>query len=447
MDIDKRTDIAIVGGGILGSSLAYFLSIESNAKTLLIEKEKQVAYHSSTRNTGKVHAPFIYDPLEKKFFARSAYLGFDMLKEYCKLRSLPFLIDGVLQVAVKETDIDKLHKYIKWGHQNGLEEKEILFLGEKDVKQLEPNVKCKSAIHCLREAAVNYGLITQNLVEDASRRDCKILLDNNIKDIIKVKDGTILKTSKYNIFTKYFVNVSGGNAIDMAHKMDLGEQYTDLHFRGDYWKAPLEYERLTKRSIYSVPTYPEYPFLDPHWIVKADGKCEIGPNAVLVSGPASYKFYNNARLFLPKLFEALRHRSIWNLFLDINFISLLLSEFNSSISKSAMISRVKKFLPRIDAKWFSEKGSSGIRSSVIDKDGKFVSQPIILNDERSMHILNYNSPGATGALPFAATIIFELYKKGIINRKNLPNDTDKNFNVDNIHKKWDIEEIYSKVYL
>ena len=47
--------------------------------------------------------------------------------------------------------------------------------------------------------------------------------------------------------------------------------YTDLHFRGEYWQAPPQYQHMTKRSIYSIPKYPEYPFLDPHWIVRVEG--------------------------------------------------------------------------------------------------------------------------------------------------------------------------------
>jgi len=32
-----------------------------------------------------------------------------------------------------------------------------------------------------------------------------------------------------------------------------------------------------------------------------------------------------------------------------------------------------------------------------------------------LHILNYNSPGATGALPFAANIVRQLVQKNIVN--------------------------------
>jgi (S)-2-hydroxyglutarate dehydrogenase len=50
--------------------------------------------------------------------------------------------------------------------------------------------------------------------------------------------------------------------MDIAHSIGLATEYTDLHFRGEYWQAPEEFHDLTKISIYSVPKYPEPPPLD-----------------------------------------------------------------------------------------------------------------------------------------------------------------------------------------
>jgi (S)-2-hydroxyglutarate dehydrogenase len=121
-------NIAIIGGCILGTSLAYFLSsaaaqssTTNNNNILLIEQEKNISLHTTARNTGKVHAPFLYDPVRKNLFAKAAFLGFSMLKEYCSLKSLPFKQDGVLEVATYDKGIDRLCKYLEWGYSNGLQ--------------------------------------------------------------------------------------------------------------------------------------------------------------------------------------------------------------------------------------------------------------------------------------------------------------------------------------
>ncbi len=100
-----------------------------------------------------------------------------------------------------------------------------------------------------------------------------------------------------------------------------------------------------------------------------------------------------------------------------------------------MIDRVKRFLPNIDAEKFSEKGTAGIRSSVIDGNGKFVPDVILKNDSSSLHILNYNSPGATGALPFSAHIVSKLVSDGWID--NLQQDAQCG--------PWKFSEIIEKV--
>ena len=136
-------DVAIIGGGILGASIAYFLSSVTNSKIILVEQEKEVALHTSSRNTGKVHAPFLYDPARKKFFAKAAYLGFEMWNEYCKLKSLPFVQDGVIEVATSDNGINGLNRYLMWGEANGLRlNKDVWLLDESQVKKIEPNVSC-----------------------------------------------------------------------------------------------------------------------------------------------------------------------------------------------------------------------------------------------------------------------------------------------------------------
>ena len=195
--------------------------------------------------------------------------------------------------------------------------------------------------------------------------------------------------------------------------MNLAREYTDLHFRGEYWQAPPEYRDLTRLSIYTVPKYPQYPFLDPHWIVRVDGRREVGPNAVPVFSPYAYNWATNIRYLIRKIFESSRTGAQKILF-DKQFLSLAGSELKSSLSKTAMINRARRFLPQLRPSSFTQRGTAGIRSSLIDGNGKFVNDTQIIKNEYSLHVLNYNSPGATGALPMAAMIATEIIEDGIL---------------------------------
>ncbi len=405
-----KFDITIIGAGILGTSLAYFLSHTTKKKILVLEQAPEVAYHTSKRNTGKVHAPFLYDPQKKKLFAKAAALGFDMWEIYAKQKGLPFKKDGVLEISLDEQGTKRLEKYLSWGEQNGLKKEEMKFLDGKDVSKLEPEVRCHNAILCTKDASVDYGKFTNSLMEDAKQAGSSFLLDTRAEKIEENKDLVQIKTSSSDtIETKFVINAAGGMSIDIAHEMGVAHDLTDIHFRGEYWQAEEIYNNLTKVSVYSVPKHPEYPFLDPHWIVRYDGRCEVGPNAVPVFSPYGYNFTENIKEFPSKIVEMLSSGAAKMLF-DSQFLSLASGEFLSSVSKTVMINRVREFLPKIDPSKFHTRGTAGVRASVIDSKGSFVPDAIIKEGKNSIHILNYNSPGATGALPFAVHVIGELEK-------------------------------------
>ena len=422
INLQESYDITIVGGGILGCAIAYFLSITTDSTIILMEQEKKVAIHTSSRNTGKVHAPFYYNPEIKSSTAAYALMGFDMLKRYCAFHNLPFKEDGVVEIATNQIEIDTLSKHVQWAHKNGLRDEDVKLLSKSEMLEIEPNVKCEAGLVCIRDASTNYGLINQKLMEDAMQLGCKTSFENKFRSIqhntnTNANRKMTIKGTVEDVATDYVINAAGGNSLGIAHNLDLAKGYTDLYFRGEYWIAPQKYNSLTKRSIYSVPRNTEYPFLDPHWIVRSDGRCEVGPNAVPVFGPYSYTSFDNMKNVVPKIFQSCRV-GVLKLLLNKQFIQLVSNEFSSSLSKTNMINRVRRFLPSLNPNDFEQRGMAGIRTILVDKNGEFASDSLVVEGESSLHILNYNSPGATGALPFAANIARRLVQKNIANRSS-----------------------------
>lgn len=441
----RKYNIAIIGGGILGVSIGYFLVLNSKASVVIIEQERDVAHHTSSRNTGKVHAPFLYDPKEKKLFARIALIGYEMWEKYSKLKGIQFKNDGVIEVATEDYQIDTLKKYVDWGINNGLAEEDIVFLDYNQTHQIEPNVNCKASIYCRKDASVNYSLLTKALKQDYLHLGGQIMFSHKVKRIISNNQNSIIlqidNHGEGKIETDYLINSSGGNSLEIANSLGIGRDLINLYFRGEYWISPKEYESLTSHSIYSVPKQKKYPFLDPHWIIKVDGHCEVGPNAVPVFGAYAYNLKNNFREIMPKLKKLILRHGFWSLFLDQEFLSLVSTEINSSFSKKSMINRVKKFLPVLDPNKFTKRGFSGIRSIIINNHGKIIPETFLLKDSFSLNILNYNSPGATGALPMAAMLVQDLIKDGLVLKKE---DIEK-FRNNSVRNQWNIEEIYSRI--
>jgi len=85
---DKTFDFVVIGGGILGLSIAREIKRRyHDAAVVILEKEKECGLHASARNSGVLHAGFYYsaDSLKAKF----TRLGNQVLTQYCESKKLP----------------------------------------------------------------------------------------------------------------------------------------------------------------------------------------------------------------------------------------------------------------------------------------------------------------------------------------------------------------------
>ncbi len=417
----EKYDVVIIGGGILGVTISYWISNLYDLKICLIEKESDVAMHASSRNTGVIHSPFYLNPDTKKILAKSALVSYDMWKNLAMDRKIPWKQTGVLELALDDEQHKSLEDYMKWGIKNGLLEQDLELLSGKQVSKKEPNVKCHSAIYCSKEVSTDFGLFTKEIKKESEKNGTKFLFGNKVNLVEKNKnDSSLILDNQSKLSSKLIINCAGGNSLDIAKEFGIAKEYSDLHFRGEYWIAEPKYRDLVNTTIYTVAEFKGYPFLDPHWIKKADGNSEIGPNAVPIPSPETYSGYmGNLSTSLSKLKEIVTGNAL-KLLYDGEFLSLLSKEWLSSISKISMIKRVQKFIPKIKPEYFSKRGTAGIRSPIITPKGKFLPDVLELYDKNSFHIINYNSPGATGAPAYSAYVVKKLQEKGFLDFKQQP---------------------------
>jgi len=410
-----KFDVAIIGGGILGTSISYWISALYDLKICVIEKESDVAMHASSRNTAVVHSPFYLNPETKKVFAKSAIISYPMWENLATERNVPWLKTGVFEIALNDHQHKSLEEFMKWGSINGIPEEDMELLDGKQVSEREPNLQCYSGLFCKREVSSDFGAFTCEIRKKSEKNGTKFLLNRYVKSIEKNNKNSIITFDHDSqITSNLIINCAGGNSLDIAQKMDLAKEYSDLHFRGEYWIADPQYRDLVKTTIYTVAEFKGYPFLDPHWIKKANGDTEVGPNAVPVPSPETYSGYlGDINTSLSKLKEIVTGNAL-KLLSDSEFLSLISKEWLSSISKTAMINRVKKFIPKVKPEYFTKRGTAGIRSPLITPQGKFLADVLELENDDSYHIINYNSPGATGAPAYSAFVVKKLQEKGFL---------------------------------
>lgn len=416
----QKFDVVIIGGGILGTSISYWISSLTNHTVCVIEKEDHIAAHASSRNTGVVHSPFYLDPQKKKKIAKASLLSHDLWKDYAKKHHISWKDTGTIEIAMDESQHHTLEKYIKWGIQNGIPEHELELLDSNQIAQKEPNVKCHSGVYCKRDASTDYGLLTDQLHRESQQNGTTFLFSQKME---KIQNQSLILSDGKTLEYDFVINCAGGHSLNIAKKFGLAREYSSIHFRGEYWKIQEQHADLVNTNIYTVAKFANFPFLDPHWIKRANGQTEIGPNAVPVLDPETYSGLGSVSKSISKISEILSGSSK-KLLLNSEFLSLISKEWKSSISKNTMVNRVKKFIPKIKPSYFTVKGTAGIRTPIITKNGEFLVETLEIQSDNSLHILNYNSPGATGAPAYSAYLVQQLFDKGIItSHKNTKPDS------------------------
>ncbi len=403
-------DVVIIGGGILGTSVSYWLGNQYKGRIAVLEREQDVAMHTSRRNTGVVHRPFYLDPVKRRIFARCSQAAYGMWKSYAKERNLAWDPVTTLEVATRPEDLKRIEKYYHWGIENGMGEDELEVLSAEDVRKLEPHVRGYGAIWSKTDTSVDYHAFTKSLRADAESEGVKFLTGVDVGSFKVDRDSLQIlpRSGGEPIPARFLINCAGGSSLRIAHMLRLGTEYCDLNFRGEYWEIADEWTYLATRNIYTVAQHPELPFLDPHWIVRADGRREIGPNAVPVAGPYTYRgFFRSPGEAIKKIFEQPISNKLALLY-NRDFLELAGQEWLSSISKGEMARRAQEFIPELKVEYLARPGIAGVRAQVIDRRGNFIKEAIELEGPHSYHITNYNSPGATGSPAFAAWLVNKL---------------------------------------
>ena len=407
-------DVAIVGGGILGTSVAYWLAARYDGRIVVLEREAQVAMHASRLNTGVVHRPFYLHPTKARLFARAAQVSHALWKKYARERDLPWREAGTYKVAADEAQVKVLETNMAWAGANGMAPSEVELLDGREVQRREPNLTCAGALLAKTDACVDFSAFTGAIRADAEALGVKFLTSAGVRGIDPKVDGVKVsfEGGRPDFRAAYLINCAGGESLDIAHMMDLGLEYADLHFRGEYWIVGNAAAGLVNRNVYAVPRQPDLPFLDPHWIVRWNGGREIGPNAVPVSSPRQYEGkFGPPQDWVEKFFEPPIANKL-RLWFNRDFLGVTAREMFSSLSKGEMMRRVQRFIREIRAEHLQERGFAGIRSNVLNRHGAMLKEAVELPGPHSYHVINYNSPGATGAPAYAAYLVDRLTARG-----------------------------------
>ena len=355
-------DVTIIGGGIVGLSIAKHLSKKKNV--LLLEKEKEFLQHTSSRNSEVIHSGIYYKKNSLKHI--HCLRGKNLLYEYCLNRDVPHKKLGKLIISNDKSD-SKLFELYQNGSENGV--RDLKWLAKEEIRQYENNISANHAIFSPSSGIVDTHILGHTLANEANENGAILLRKtellsathkNGLYEIsIKNPDNSLFSFTSCSI-----INAAGHEALEVNKRIDSGinlDNCSPFPVKGNYFSYSGRHN--FKYLIYPMP---DELGLGIHSTINLANELKFGPDV------------------------------------ELNNITLAVNEERRDI----FFNSVKKWWPEIEHSKLAPN-YVGIRPKV-KIDGKIFSDYLIKEEEvnfgKYIVLLGIESPGITASLSLAESL-------------------------------------------
>ena len=269
-------DFAVIGGGIVGLSVAWQLrQRQPSRRILVIEKEPAVARHQTGHNSGVIHAGIYYEPGSLK--AELCRKGVAETLRFCNDNEIPYEQCGKLIVATNADEHERMLALYERALQNGIR---VELLDQAQLQAAEPNVAGVGAILSPTTGIVDYVAVAAAMARRFEELGGEIRNNAEVMAIDESNDAVTISTDERPPVEARCLVVCGGLMADrLAAMMQLDVDFRIVPYRGEYYRLPDDKSAIVRHLIYPVPE-PGLPFLGVHLTRMIDGSVTVGPNAV-----------------------------------------------------------------------------------------------------------------------------------------------------------------------
>lgn len=383
-------DTVIVGGGIVGLATGFSLTKKRpGIRLLLLEKEKELAFHQTGHNSGTIHSGIYYPPGSLK--AKLCVEGGRALIALCKEQGIPFELCGKVVVAISEEERPRLAELHRRGTANGVAG--LRLVGPEQLKEIEPEANGLQALHVPGAGIVDFKKVAAFFAQHIRESAAEIATDTKLLKIHAPNDGgsLLLETTRGEIRTRHLINCGGLFSDRIARRSEASLAAQIIPFRGEYYELLPSRRNLVRGLIYPVPD-PALPFLGVHLSRTIHGAVEVGPNAVLAWKREGYRRWD---VNLLDLLEMARFPGFWKM--SARFWKIGWEEWIRSLSKKLFARSVQRLVPAVQEEDLVPS-KSGVRAQAVDRGGALLDDFHLIQRERSLHVVNAPSPAATASI-------------------------------------------------
>jgi len=379
----------------VGLATAYQIQKEFLTLNLVVfEKEKELAFHQTGRNSGVIHSGLYYKNGSLK--AKNCVDGRKELVSFSKEHNIKHEVCGKLVVAINSLEAKRLDGLKENGEKNGLIG--LKLLNPAEFRKIEPNIVGVKALWVPEAGIIDYKGITNKLSELLlfKNPNSKVITDCEVLDYNDAK----INTTNGDFNAKHIIFCGGLFADRLAVKDNVKLDMQIVGFRGDYYELRDHAKSKINNLVYPVPN-PEFPFLGVHFTRMTNGDIECGPNAVFTF---KREGYNKTDFNFIDTVQALGFVGTWRLF--INHWKFGLNEYKRAFSKSLFLKELQKMMPILKMEDIVE-GRSGVRAMALGSNGEVIDDFKIIKNKKNIHVLNAPSPAATACFSIGKQIMEE----------------------------------------
>jgi sarcosine oxidase subunit beta len=200
-------DIVVLGGGCMGTSVAYHLTRLGLTNVLLLERESTLGTGSTGRNAGGVRHQFSHEA--------NVRLSIESIKVFEQFEeevgaAIDFHQDGYLFLLEEPRHVEAFQRNAAMQRRLGVD---VEWLAPESIAGLVPGLRLDDVVgatFCARDGICDPNGVTMGFAQAAQRAGVKIMRDTTVRSI-RVEQGRVagVETDHHSIDTRVVVNAAG----------------------------------------------------------------------------------------------------------------------------------------------------------------------------------------------------------------------------------------------
>ena len=210
------TDVAVIGGGIVGSSIAYYVS-KAGIECTIIEKN-DIASGTSSRCDGNITIVDKDPGFDSEMSLKSQELTVDLTHEL----ELPFEYrkHGSILVCDNDQEMQAAADWVKIQNENGLK---FNLLDPKDIREESPFFAedIPGGLECETDSLINPYLFCYSLIDKAKQYGLNVMTQSEVVNMSYKNKEYIIETTQGKVVAKRIVNAAGVWAPFIGEMLDI----------------------------------------------------------------------------------------------------------------------------------------------------------------------------------------------------------------------------------